>query len=138
MLGSLTLYRRLLFENFWSNRQLRAALPFSPAQEDVVVPESLPSLGHGIAGIMAGSTVSFVAAPVEHVKARLQIQYAADKRERLYRGPVDCVKKIVSLPPLFFSVPIQLITLRIMSGANHNPSYAHMGSVGSTTGSLPP
>lgn len=43
---------------------------------------------------MAGSTVSFIAAPVEHIKARLQIQYAARKAERLYSGPLDCVRKI--------------------------------------------
>ena len=44
---------------------------------------------------MAGATVSFIAAPVEHIKARLQVQYAADKSKRLYSGPVDCIKKIV-------------------------------------------
>lgn len=44
---------------------------------------------------MAGSTVSFIAGPVEHIKARLQVQYAADKRQRMYQGPIDCVKKIV-------------------------------------------
>jgi solute carrier family 25 carnitine/acylcarnitine transporter 20/29 len=44
----------------------------------------------------AGWTVSFVAAPVEHVKARLQIQYAADKSKRLYSGPIDCTKKLYS------------------------------------------
>ncbi|TVY50503.1 Mitochondrial substrate carrier family protein L [Lachnellula cervina] len=43
---------------------------------------------------MAGATVSFIAAPVEHVKARLQIQYSSVKAERLYKGPVDCASKI--------------------------------------------
>jgi len=46
---------------------------------------------------MAGWTVSFIAAPVEHVKARLQIQYAADKSKRLYSGPIDCTKKLVRM-----------------------------------------
>jgi hypothetical protein len=45
---------------------------------------------------MAGTTVSFVAAPVEHVKARLQVQYAADKSKRMYSGPIDCLRKMVS------------------------------------------
>ena len=76
MLGSLTVYRRLVHENLFST------LP------------TLPSHGHGLAGMLAGATVSFVAAPVEHIKARLQIQYAANKSERLYRGPVDCIKRI--------------------------------------------
>lgn len=94
MLGSLTLYKRLLLENVFSNPQLRNAIPFTSSQRDL---HTLPSFGHGIAGIMAGCTVSFIAAPVEHVKARLQIQYAADKKQRMYSGPIDCSKKIVSL-----------------------------------------
>lgn len=57
--------------------------------------DRLPTIGHGIAGIMAGATVSFIAAPVEHIKARLQVQYAAEKSKRLFSGPVDCIKKIV-------------------------------------------
>ena len=93
MLGSLTLYRRLLLEHVFSNRQIRAAIPWARKE----TPDRLPWFGHGIAGIMAGSTVSFIAAPVEHVKARLQIQYAADKKQRLYSGPIDCSRKIVSL-----------------------------------------
>lgn len=92
MLGSLTLYKRLLLENVFSNPQLRKFIPFTSSQRDL---NTLPSFGHGIAGIMAGCTVSFVAAPVEHIKARLQIQYAADKSQRLYSGPIDCSKKIV-------------------------------------------
>lgn len=91
MLGSLTLYRHFLFKNVFSNKQVRRLIPFASDK----IPDRLSSFGHGIAGIMAGSTVSFIAAPVEHVKARLQIQYAADKRQRLYSGPIDCMKKIV-------------------------------------------
>lgn len=95
MLGSLTLYRRLLLENVFSNPRVREAIPFGKGSN----PNTLPSFGHGIAGIMAGCTVSFIAAPVEHVKARLQIQYAANKKQRMYSGPIDCSKKIVSMPP---------------------------------------
>ncbi|RAH40503.1 alpha-1,6 mannosyltransferase subunit [Aspergillus brunneoviolaceus CBS 621.78] len=92
MLGSLTLYRRLLLENVFSKPHIRAMTPFSGRQTD---PTTLPSFGHGIAGIMAGTTVSFIAAPVEHVKARLQIQYSADKTKRMYSGPIDCVRKLL-------------------------------------------
>ncbi|KAL2868149.1 Anp1-domain-containing protein [Aspergillus lucknowensis] len=92
MLGSLTLYRRLLLENVFSKPTIRALTPFAKYQPDL---HTLPSFGHGIAGIMAGTTVSFVAAPVEHVKARLQIQYAAEKSKRLYSGPIDCIRKIL-------------------------------------------
>ncbi|KAF8954445.1 hypothetical protein BGZ46_002916 [Entomortierella lignicola] len=47
----------------------------------------------GIAGIGAGVTVSFVATPIEHVKARLQVQY--DAKTKIYAGPVDCVRQLI-------------------------------------------
>ena len=97
MLGSLTTYRRLLLENVFSKPHIRSWMPFSRSQSDL---KTLPSFGHGIAGIMAGTTVSFIAAPVEHIKARLQVQYAADKSQRMYSGPIDCLRKIVSLQKL--------------------------------------
>lgn len=87
MLGSLTVYRRLLRENFFNTKRLLDQPGYNP--------RPLPSWGHGIAGMWAGWTVSFIAAPVEHVKARLQVQYAADKSKRLYSGPIDCSKKLV-------------------------------------------
>ncbi|KAI1502909.1 mitochondrial carrier domain-containing protein [Biscogniauxia marginata] len=90
MLGSLTIYRRLLAENVFPHHH-DAPLSSSSASDAV---HHLPSYGHGIAGIMAGLTVSCIAAPVEHVKARLQIQYSARKSERLYSGPLDCLRKI--------------------------------------------
>ena len=88
MLGSLTFYRRTLNETFFN--------PGIPPQTR----PPLPTSGQALSGIMAGWTVSFIAAPVEHIKARLQIQYAADRSKRLYRGPIDCFKKIVCLPVL--------------------------------------
>ncbi|KAM5439294.1 hypothetical protein MferCBS31731_004716 [Microsporum ferrugineum] len=108
MLGSLTLYRRLIFEHIFANRELRAAVPFVSRE----VPDRLSTFGHGVAGIMAGSTVSFIAAPVEHVKARLQIQYAADKKQRPYQGPIDCCRKILrahGLPGLYHGLCSTLI-----------------------------
>ncbi|KAH0848973.1 hypothetical protein AYO21_08701 [Fonsecaea monophora] len=90
MLGSLTVYRRLLLENIFANPAFR---PRKSASE--LSHEKLPAFGHGIAGTMAGATVSFIAAPVEHVKARLQIQYAAKKKDRMYSGPIDCTRKIL-------------------------------------------
>lgn len=93
MLGSLTLYRRILLENVFSDPGLRPYIPFTSSQPDL---KTLPTFGHGIAGVMSGMTVSMVAAPVEHIKARLQVQYAADKSKRMYSGPIDCTRKIVS------------------------------------------
>jgi solute carrier family 25 (mitochondrial carnitine/acylcarnitine transporter), member 20/29 len=90
MLGSLTNYRRLLKDRVFAPRLADGRA--DPAYK-------LPPLGHGLAGMLAGWTVSFVACPVEHVKARLQIQYAAQKSQRLYSGPLDCTAKIVQLPP---------------------------------------
>ncbi|KPM44748.1 hypothetical protein AK830_g1799 [Neonectria ditissima] len=103
MLGSLNVYRRLLSEHVFNIQPGTAPVPstvpaavptaaLSPAVAGART--SLPTYGHGIAGIMAGCTVSFIAAPVEHVKARLQIQYAANKADRLYAGPIDCLRKI--------------------------------------------
>lgn len=92
MLGSLTQYRRLINEHVVQPR--RAAQPASvwAGREDEKA--KLPVLGHGIAGVMAGWTVSFIAAPVEHIKARLQVQYSRSRNERLYTGPIDCTRKI--------------------------------------------
>ncbi|KAI7543648.1 carrier protein YMC2 [Hortaea werneckii] len=92
MLGSLTLYRRLLNEHVF--QPLRAR-PTHPA---IYLPDSekkkLPPLGHGIAGMLAGWTVSFIAAPIEHIKARLQVQYQVTKNDRLYTGPIHCASTI--------------------------------------------
>lgn len=103
MLGSLNFYRRILQENIFSKPFL-VPLPSSAATQSTATTkarEELPSIGHAIAGVMAGSTVSFVAAPIEHIKARLQIQYAAKKSGRVYSGPVDCATKIVRIHQSF-------------------------------------
>ncbi|KAI9717667.1 MAG: hypothetical protein M1812_004612 [Candelaria pacifica] len=96
MLGSLTFYRRILNERVFNPDILPISTPGAkrdlPAVEET--PHKLPPIGHGLAGVMAGCTVSFIAAPVEHIKARLQIQYASTKAQRLYQGPIDCGKKI--------------------------------------------
>jgi solute carrier family 25 carnitine/acylcarnitine transporter 20/29 len=47
---------------------------------------------HGLAGLAGGLTVSFVATPVEQVKARLQVQY--NDGSRVYNGPIDCARQI--------------------------------------------
>lgn len=101
MLGSLTIYRRLMAEHVFHASSWTpgigegAGLGFKALLGDASSPPTyLPPLGHGIAGIFAGATVSFIAAPIEHIKARLQIQYAADKSQRRYSGPIDCLRKI--------------------------------------------
>lgn len=98
MLGSMTVYRRLLHETVFTEHNLRVLLPpaIRPSNANIKqYSKQLPALGHAIAGMMAGWTVSLVATPVEHIKARLQVQYAADKSKRLYSGPIDCGTKIV-------------------------------------------
>ena len=88
MLGSRSLYRRILSERGY-------LLDRSSALSAGTNEKKLSVAGEGVAGMFAGWTVSFVAAPVEHVKARLQIQYSAEKARRLYSGPIDCSKKLV-------------------------------------------
>lgn len=92
MLGSLTFYRRLLNENLFLPLRSRQTSPaiYLPDLER----KKLPPVGHALAGTLAGWTVSFIAAPIEHIKARLQIQYQAQKSQRLYSGPIDCTRKI--------------------------------------------
>ncbi|OBZ87294.1 Mitochondrial substrate carrier family protein L [Choanephora cucurbitarum] len=48
---------------------------------------------HGLAGLAGGLTVSFVATPVEQIKARLQVQY--DAKTKVYSGPIDCIRQLV-------------------------------------------
>lgn len=73
MLGSLTLYRRLLLENVFSNPVISSTARLANSKLDTMGnPEAikLPAVGHGLAGSMAGLTVSFVASPFEHIKVR--------------------------------------------------------------------
>lgn len=122
MLGSLTFYRRLLHETFYldlaPNSSLPATIPTTPSaiHASSIPPtletptqsshKKLPPIGHGLAGILAGWTVSFIAAPVEHIKARLQVQYSASKAARTYTGPVDCCRKIVRTPNPCPALPV--------------------------------
>lgn len=92
MLGSLTLYRRLLNEHVF--QPLRARPTSKAVWLNDEERKRLPSFGHAIAGMLAGWTVSTIAAPVEHVKARLQVQYQVSKSQRLYSGPIDCTRKL--------------------------------------------
>lgn len=90
MLGSLTVYRRLLLEHVFPSRTTTTSN--SSMQS---VSERLPALGHAYAGALSGWTVSVVACPIDQIKGRLQVQYASDKRDRFYRGPVDCARRLV-------------------------------------------
>ena len=65
MLGSLTFYRRILLENVFSPRTTQAYAPSiaPPRAGTSQVGSRLPIAGHAIAGMMAGWTVSFIAAP---------------------------------------------------------------------------
>lgn len=104
MLGSLTLYRRMLRDRVPRNNFLH--------RTEESGAHSLRSVGHGIAGTMAGSTVCVIATPVEHIKARLQVQYAANKADRLYHGPIDCLKKIYTshgIRGLYHGFPATLV-----------------------------
>lgn len=116
MLGSLTFYRRVLNDNVFTNPTLLAVARASSQKMQKTAEQAgekkLPTIGHAMAGVMAGATVSFVAAPVEHVKARLQVQYAAEKSRRLYRGPVDCFRKIVRKASFkYYSFGIDVLTV---------------------------
>ncbi|ANB15199.1 Ymc2p [Sugiyamaella lignohabitans] len=75
MLGSLHNYRRICKDTLYPDEK------------------ELPLLAKSLCGVLAGWTVSFVAAPIEHVKARLQIQY--DAKTKHFSGPIDCASKLI-------------------------------------------
>jgi hypothetical protein len=50
---------------------------------------------HGIAGLGAGICVSFVATPVELLKAKMQVQYERHGVTRIYSSPWDAARKLV-------------------------------------------
>lgn len=54
----------------------------------------LSTFQHGLAGLAGGLTVSFVATPVEQIKARLQVQYDTTS-QKIYKGPIDCIRQVV-------------------------------------------
>ena len=64
MLGSLTFYRRLLNEHVFGNTALRYGPRTSSIESNAnkeQAPKKLPTIGHALAGVLAGATVSFVA-----------------------------------------------------------------------------
>ncbi|KAI8979114.1 putative mitochondrial inner membrane transporter ymc3 [Mycotypha africana] len=82
MLGTLH-NTRLFLQNNWNGKD-----------------KPLSLFQHGLAGLAGGLTVSFVATPVEHIKARLQVQYNNGKT-KVYKGPIDCVRKVVKNNGIF-------------------------------------
>ncbi|KAK9463892.1 mitochondrial carrier-7 [Lipomyces oligophaga] len=81
-LGSLQLYRKVLKQTVYA--------------ED----RRLPTMGHAIAGLLGGLTVCIVATPVEHVKARLQVQYGRSGKGQ-YSGTLDCATKLIKEAGIF-------------------------------------
>ncbi|KAJ3292565.1 hypothetical protein HDU76_007154, partial [Blyttiomyces sp. JEL0837] len=47
---------------------------------------------HSLAGLGAGLVVSFVATPVELLKAKMQVQY--DSGSKVYKGPWDAARSL--------------------------------------------
>ncbi|ORY80899.1 mitochondrial carrier protein [Protomyces lactucae-debilis] len=89
MLGSLTQYRRLLLSLQGTGENM--------AEGKDAGHLSIPQ--HCLAGLGAGLTVSFVATPIEHVKARLQVQY--DVASRAFRGPIECSMHLLRTRKLY-------------------------------------
>ena len=53
--------------------------------------QTLTTKQHALAGFGAGMVVSFVASPIELLKAKLQVQY----QTKTYSGPIDCAKQLI-------------------------------------------
>lgn len=75
-------------------RQLRASNVSSGRKEDLTYTQFY------LAGGVAGLANSFVAGPVEHIRIRLQTQPSPP----LYRGPMDCLKQMLSSSGIFHGV----------------------------------
>ena len=67
----------------------------SPAATASAAPPPLHFIA--VCGGLAGGANAMVAAPIELVRNRLQVQYhsSADRAQALYRGPIDCIRKTV-------------------------------------------
>ncbi|KAI0825021.1 mitochondrial carrier [Trametes gibbosa] len=92
LLGSLHNYRLVL---------VRHGLTETTPGSDV---KRLTLLGHGIAGLFAGWTSALLATPIEQLKVKLQLQLQRSTADRVYKGPIDCVRQIVraqSVPGLW-------------------------------------
>jgi hypothetical protein len=62
--------------------------------------ETLSLFGHGCAGAMAGFTVSFVAAPIEHVKAVPRRYFTNDRHDYKYNTRLKIVSTLARLTPI--------------------------------------
>lgn len=47
-----------------------------------------------VCGVAGGLTNSLLAAPIEHVRIRLQTQTVSANSKALYKGPLDCIKQL--------------------------------------------
>lgn len=68
--------------------------------EGGAAPAAPPPLSYGqyyAAGAFAGVANSVISGPIEHVRIRLQTQ-PHEAARKLYRGPLDCVRKLVAAP----------------------------------------
>ncbi|KAH9837172.1 mitochondrial carrier [Rhodofomes roseus] len=83
LLGSLHNYRLFL-----TRHGMTETVPESGTQR-------LTIAGHTVAGLFAGLTSAFLATPMEHLKVKLQMQSQRSVADRLYKGPIDCIRQIV-------------------------------------------
>ncbi|KAL1951382.1 hypothetical protein VTO73DRAFT_531 [Trametes versicolor] len=83
LLGSLHNYRLFLVEH-----GLTETVPGSDVKR-------LTLVGHGIAGLFAGWTSALLATPMEQLKVKLQLQLQRSSADRVYKGPIDCLRQVV-------------------------------------------
>ncbi|KAH9898289.1 mitochondrial carrier [Cubamyces lactineus] len=83
LLGSLHNYRLFL---------IREGMTEPVPGSDV---KRLTLVGHGIAGLFAGWTSALLATPMEQLKVKLQLQLQRSTADRVYKGPIDCIRQVV-------------------------------------------
>jgi len=83
-------YKAIMFGGYNGSQKVMKKLLEWRGKEPVL------SIGHlFICGGIAGGMNSFVVTPVELIRNRLMVDYAAHKQDRLFRGPVHCAVSVV-------------------------------------------
>ncbi|KAG8953082.1 hypothetical protein FRC04_003029 [Tulasnella sp. 424] len=93
LMGSLYNYRLWLLKN--GGRAIVEPTPFQDSGGDGAKKFRLTVLGHGLAGLGAGWTSSFISHPVELLKVNLQLQRERKAADRKFKGPIDVFRQVI-------------------------------------------
>ncbi|KIO20454.1 hypothetical protein M407DRAFT_220651 [Tulasnella calospora MUT 4182] len=93
LMGSLYNYRLWLLKN--GGLGIVERTPLQDSGGDNAKEFRLTVLGHGLAGLGAGWTSSFISHPVELLKVNLQLQRERKVADRKFKGPIDVFRQVI-------------------------------------------